>query len=187
MRGRLVYLVGPPGAGKTTLMVNATAGLQAHATTWATEERPNHKVSLTLLTDKWSALRAIEVGRRRRPFGGTDALSMSVSPVACAWIATRPFGLILGEGARLGTQVFLGAAKAAGYEICVVHLDCDLATLDRRCESRGSNQDPTWRAGARTRASNLAVWAATIGEVIHFDGSTDPDDLAKRFAEVILG
>lgn len=187
MKGRLVYLVGPPGAGKTTLMRNATAGLKALSTSWASEDRPTRKLGLVMLLDKWSAVRAIEVGRRRASFGGTDALPMNVSPLACEWIGTRPFRLILGEGARLGTQVFLGAAVKAGYLITVVHLDCDPATLDRRCEERGSAQDPAWRTGAATRASNLADWADKMGLAVHLDGRTDPGVLAKQFAEVILG
>jgi hypothetical protein len=33
----------------------------------------------------------------------------------------------------------------------------------------------------------LAVWAATIGTVLHLDGRGDPDELAHDFAEVIVG
>lgn len=187
MRGRLVYLVGPPGAGKTTLMRNSTRGWTAHRSDWASEQRPTRKLGLTMLADRQGIVRAIEVGRRRTRFGGTDALAMNVSPTACEWIGAKPFGLVLGEGARLGTQVFLGAAKSAGYDIWVVHLDADRATVDERCAERGSTQNESWRAGATTRAANLAAWAATIGTVIHLDGRGDPDELAHTFAEVIVG
>lgn len=188
-RGRLIYLVGAPGAGKTTTMRNATRGLKALPADWVSvEHNPGRSLALTMLVDGGNRLRAIELGKRRASFGGTDALPMNISPIAAEWIATRPFRLVLGEGARLGTSVFLSAALAAGYDLTLVHLDADQELLDARCSARGSKQSASWRAGAATRATNLAAWAsAGRCPVIHLDARAAEQVLADELATVIVG
>lgn len=144
---KLVYLVGPPGVGKTTLMEALTARCERQS-----EAKPFAHDWLYRDTTPVG----IELGRRRETFSGTDALSMSVQPKAEYWMTLRRHPLILGEGARLATHGFLQAARAAGYKVSLVHMVATDETLEARRRLRGSNQKPSWIAGATTRARRIA-------------------------------
>jgi predicted nucleotide kinase in modified base biosynthesis len=153
----LVYVSGAPATGKSTLMASLTAGCQREA-----EAKPFAHDWLYDPRERGSLLTrlGVEVGRRRDSFSGTDALGMSVSPVACRWIAGRPAHLVLAEGDRLANRAFLTAAAEAGYAVHFVHLHADAHLLDARCAARGSKQSPAWRKGRTTKSANLAAWAA---------------------------
>ncbi len=143
---KLVYLVGPPGVGKSTLMQNLTARCRRES-----ETKPFAHDWLYRDTTPV----AIELGRRREAFSGTDALSMSVQPRAVEWIGGKRHELILAEGARLATYGFLTAARAAGYAVTLVHLCATERALQERRERRGSDQNPTWIQGATSRARRI--------------------------------
>jgi P-loop Nucleotide Kinase3 len=143
----LVYLVGPPGVGKSSLMEALTTGWDRFPV--------GGSVPHDLLLQSDDPVVAIELGKRRDSFSGTDALGMSVQPKAVEWIATRPHRLILGEGSRLATVGFLHAARAAGYRVHLVQLDASDSALAARRTGRGSNQNETWMRGATTRARRL--------------------------------
>ena len=163
----LVYIAGPPGAGKSTLMAALTAGVPRHPTP---EPIPHDCLAGGL---------AAELGTRRPGgFPGTDSLSMSIQPKAIEWIAGKPYPLILGEGQRLGNKGFLYAALGAGYAVTLVHLDAAGPVLDARCAERGSAQNPAWRRGAATRAARLADAMELDAEVIRLDAAVFPDRLA---------
>ena len=172
----LVYLCGPPGAGKSTLMAALTAGIDRHPTA---EPVPHDCLAGGL---------AAELGvRREGGFPGTDGLSMSIQPKAIAWIAGKPYPLILGEGQRLANKGFLYAAMGAGYTVTLVHLDAAQAVLDGRCAARGSRQSPAWRRGAATRARKLADAMELDAEVIRLDAVGFPDQLAAHLTKVVPG
>lgn len=147
MNPALVYLIGAPAAGKSTLMAAIT-----HRCHRAARARPfAHDVLISLD----GAIVGAELGRRRGAFSGTDALSMSVSPLACKFVAGALFPLVLGEGDRLAHLKFLDAAADAGTDVYVVYLDADRALLDQRAAARGSDQNAAWRSGRATKARRL--------------------------------
>jgi len=169
----LVYLLGAPGVGKSTLMRRLTARC---------ERRPVAGVSVPheLLIKTMPALGpntvGAEIGRTRTSFSGTDATAMNIHPRAMAWIMGVPYGLVLAEGARLGTVQFLGAAQFAGYRLRVFHLVAAPAVIADRRAGRPGSQNPSWVAGATTRAARTAE---AVGAT-RLDASQPPGVLADQ-------
>lgn len=161
---RLVYVVGPPGAGKSSALAAATDN-------WATVPNPWPTAVPTMAyVDRTDGqVVGLELGLRRAQFSGTDALSMSINPVACQWIGQQPHALVVGEGMRLANRRFFGAALAAGYALTLIALDASSPVLDDRCSSRGSQQAQSWRKGAATKASNITAWGDAHCRVIRID------------------
>jgi hypothetical protein len=175
---RLVYLSGEPGAGKSTLM----AELTGH---WQRVPRgplAAHDLSRDYLTDRESGgICAVEIGKRRDSFSGTDALPQAVITVAEAYlrdgVAAAETSLLLAEGARLANERFLTAAVVSGWAVTLVHLDPRGAAEDRRAKRAAElgkpPQNPSWVKGRITAARNLTLTAAARGaEVLLLDSST---------------
>lgn len=154
----LVYLVGQPGAGKSTLMESLTARCLRLSSTEA--GRPGFERFLDPVTYD---VCAIELGRRRQNFSGTDALSMSVMPLALDWIATMVTPLVLGEGDRLTSLKFLLAARDAGYVVTVPYCWVPDELAIKRRESRGSTQAQQWVAGRMTKIARVRAALADEG------------------------
>jgi ribose 1,5-bisphosphokinase PhnN len=172
----LLYIAGPPGAGKSTLM----AELTRHCDRLTATGPVPHDLLCRPRDDDQNADVAVEIGRRRASFSGTDALGMSIQPRAIEWISTRPHPLVLAEGARLGTTGFLLAARRAGYRVILVHLYCPPAVLEQRRAQRGSNQNPVWMKGATTRALRLVERVQFDVEVHRLNARMDPAGLADE-------
>lgn len=140
---RSLYLVGGPGAGKSTLMARLLAPWDIEPCERLTEkELFGHR-----MTDADGCV-GVYLGRIREQFPGTDALSMSVSPVAAAWAEQDAAGydVILGEGGRLATRRFLDALSAS-TSLLVVHLAVDFDTARERTLSRPDAND--WKPVSR--------------------------------------
>lgn len=179
---RTVYLIGYPGAGKSTAMRGALAWLLA---------RPREDV-LPLVEYRRPGQGepcAAQLGRLRPGgFCGTDALSLSIQPKAVIWIGgdhAMGYPLVVGEGDRLANDGFLGAAAAAG-PLTVVLIDTSAevaaARSARRAQHLGRDaQTAAWVAGRRTKTDGLAErWAA-----VRIDGEAPADVVGARLREVM--
>ncbi len=144
----LVYLVGPPGVGKSTVMAALTEKC-------GRAPMRHGQVKYDALYRDPAGVVGVELGCRREMFSGTDALGMAVNPHAVDWITSTDERMVLGEGARLANARFLRAAVSAGFAVHLVHLSADPGTLGERRSARGSSQSPTWVRGAETRARNI--------------------------------
>jgi ribose 1,5-bisphosphokinase PhnN len=142
----LVYIVGAPGAGKTTLMAELTRNCSRSPADGA--------VPYDLLSIGNRHV-AVEMGKHRPGFAGTDAMSMSIQPVAEKWIAGHPHPLVLGEGMRLANMKFFNAAADAGYTVKVVMIAIEESVLESQRAARGAQQNEQWLKGATSRARNL--------------------------------
>jgi GTPase SAR1 family protein len=181
MPNRLIYLVGQPGAGKSTLMRLLTAGY-----TRLPYDPPEVPVAHDVLLDSVTGeIAGAEIGKRRELFSGTDALPSSVIEKAIPWIETLPYRRVLGEGARLSNLRFLRAAADAGYAVTVALLDHPDAESWRKLQARqiGREQNISLVKSRLAAARNLAEQLTDTAGVTVLRGH--PDDLYPQLTEVL--
>lgn len=178
--GQLIYLVGPPGSGKSTLMRALTAPFHRRPMTAENGAPVPHDQLIRKVTQEATIA---EIGRQRGDFSGTDALASSIIDKAVPWIGTKPYPLLLGEGARLGNKRFIQAALDAGYRALLVVLDHPDAEKwrEERSWKIGRFQNPAWVKGRLTASLNLAKEPPT-GTVVW---RGHPDALYEGLAEMI--
>jgi len=156
---KLFYLIGEPGAGKSTLIAKMTeeclSGVQA---------KP---FATTMWTSRKGA--AIELGARRPGgFGGTDSLSMSVQPKVLEWLQRGQLYPVFGEGDRLANGKFFTGVSALEIDLTVAYLEVPPELAEERRVKRAAelgtkSQDEKWVAGRRTKVLRLAEdWATVI-------------------------
>lgn len=178
MNRHLLYLIGGPGTGKSTLMRKLTAELTRVPINPGPE-----RVARDGLFDGTGGMPAIELGVRRGAFSGTDALPSSVITRAVPWLTAQTEApLILGEGARLGNARFLTAARDAGYRVTLGVLEHDQADEWRAIRSArlARLQDPAWVKGRFTAVRNLADNAPVGVHVLR----GHPDDLIEPLFDI---
>jgi hypothetical protein len=150
----LVYLIGAPGSGKSTLMAKLTKGIVR-----LPYSPPETLVAHDRLVDpKTGVVIGAEIGKRRDLFSGTDALPSSVIEKAIPWINGLPYALLLAEGARLANIRFMRAAMNADYLVTLALLDHPDAEAWRKVRARavGREQSPSWVKGRLSASRNLA-------------------------------
>ena len=157
MRGmtpRMIYLVGQPGSGKSTLMAALTKGLVR-----SPMDDPGTLVPHDVLVDRvTSSVVGAEIGKQRGAFSGTDALASSIIDKAVPWVQSQPYDLLLAEGARLANKRFIQASADAGYAVMLGLLDHDAAEgwRKKRSKALGREQNPSWVKGRLTASRRLA-------------------------------
>lgn len=152
---RLVCIVGIPGAGKSTALAGAIELLG-----WQETEVRETPVPHIRYLDP-AGRTAVQIGRVRSEFGGTDALPLNVSPQACAFVASAPAPLVVAEGDRLAHRSFLDAARTVG-PIQLVWLDLPPVVARERSLARAAEldrlpQSVSWVKGRVTKIDNLVA------------------------------
>lgn len=160
----LLYILGVPGSGKTTLVRELVLGRRRMVVT--------QPFAHTVYEDG-----LVQLGRDRGTHGGTDALSMSVQPNVVAALEAGAWPRILAEGDRLANPSFFEAVVAAGYELDVVLLSVPAEVAADRRAARGTDQDERWLRGRESKIANLQPHVTRV-----LDGTLSPSDLALELA-----
>ena len=157
-----MYLIGAPGSGKSTVMVELVRALGLSFA---------DPVSLCRETTvQWLSREgrhpAWMWGRQRGEFSGTDALGMAASRYLREWIEAEgenqmPY-LVLGEGVRLANIRFLLTLDAV-RPTTIVHLTAPENVLQERCTARNGDFAATYKAGVATRAAKLSEELEMLG------------------------
>lgn len=158
---RSIYIIGPPGAGKSTLMAQLLEGWDVGPyTKWTTRELFGHYLSHP---EKGSGA---YLGHLRPSYPGTDALSLSVAPQALLWLESLPLlGLdwVFGEGVRLSHMGFL-TELAAATDLTVMYLNVDPeVAAQRRLQRGGKLMSDQYCKIATTKARNIAATCREAG------------------------
>lgn len=179
MTNRLIYLIGAPGSGKSTLMARLTDGLGRRPMTVENMAPVAHDALINTVNGE---VIGAEIGVRRELFSGTDALPSSIIEKAIPWIRSQPYPLLFAEGARLANKRFLQAAFDAGYHVTLALLDHPDAETWReaRADRIGRAQNPAWVKGRATADRNLADWAEALDSTGFLVLRGAPDDLYHR-------
>lgn len=171
---QLLYLIGQPGAGKSTAMAALLAGTVAAPVDNCVAMTEHHH---------GNELAAAQLGKLRQRFPGTDTLPYDALPkvVNCLPALADSYPVLLGEGDRLANPKVWLAAQRAGYRVTVALLQLpDTAAAGRRA-ARGTSQHPSWIAGRVTRTHNLAqAWP-----VVPVDATRPPGEIATDLAGLL--
>jgi GTPase SAR1 family protein len=167
---KLIYIIGAPGSGKTTL----TQTLMQKWVLTAQNRLPVKHETYTLTTGET----AISLGWTNPPFSGTDTLPYTAITQIEQWLPTVTADIIIGEGDRLAIDRYLNLATQLG-QLHLYYLDTNPAVAsDRRAmrsiQNNTATQNPSWVSGRATKHLNLAQrWNAKT-----LPGNLPPQQLA---------
>jgi gluconate kinase len=173
---RLIYLIGLPGCGKSTVMKTFMEQLGDFTT-----ERP-----IDLLDSHVHGnIRVLGKYEDGETFSGTDRLSMAVSPKAVEYFSTNPDEIVIGEGDRLNNSGFFDTFE----DKVIIHLTVSDEERQRRYKERGSDQSDKFIQTVNTKVNRICekygdtatLWGIEEGCVIKLPHET-PDD-TKRIVE----
>lgn len=176
---KTIYLIGSPGAGKTTLMESFTLGWLSLGTI---EDPIKYRLHIT------PHGKAISLGWNRPYFGGTDTLgNTAILPIE-GWlpkVAKSDLWAVIGEGDRLANNRFFKLCKeVSDFQLFYLDTDPHEAAHRRshRSEHTGKTQNPTWVKSRETKHRNLALsWSA-----YRLDGNLTPEQNAALMWDVVL-
>lgn len=139
---KLVYLIGIPGTGKSTVMKEFMRHFD-----WQQE-----RVIDLLDTHVSGNVRVLGKYEDGETFSGTDRLSMAVAPKAIEWAETNPEEVVFGEGDRLNNKAFFESCKP---NLHIIHLTVSDEERQRRYAERGSDQPEKFIQTCRTKCKNI--------------------------------
>lgn len=171
---KLLYIIGEPGAGKTTVVKSLTRRL------------PNSKRTVPYIAWTHYSKLLCQLGYDRGTFGGTDALGMACQKYVLAWLLDDPYKYVLAEGDRLANRKFFDALIEMGVELQIVLIQVPPEELERRREERnrkiGKAQDERWLKTRATKVANLAPDADLV-----LDGTRSTRELAQELGRTPVG
>jgi hypothetical protein len=132
--------VGPPGAGKSTLVDAMVEGLDCAEVQW---------LGTPLWLLRYYPGQVVELGRQateEKPRRGSDRLTMNVIEYAWPFVRAVLPPLLLIEGARLEARSWRAALERSGYEYRVVYVDTPDEVRAGRLAGRGGQQEEKWLA-----------------------------------------
>lgn len=144
---KIVYLIGIPGTGKTTVMRKFMSEFED----WK-DDRPADLLDTQYIKEK--KLRVLGKYNDEEVFGGTDRLSMAVAPKAIDWISNvlKTNEMIVGEGDRLNNKKFF---ESCGDSLTIIHLTVSDKERQRRYKERGSDQSEKFIQTTKTKVQNI--------------------------------
>jgi hypothetical protein len=149
---KIVYYIGCPGVGKTTLMRSILAE-------YGKVEDPEFVKEGLVTYHRFAKQRVIVLGRYDEGvFAGTDTWSKGVGPKFRQWLIdnreTYSDWGVFGEGERLSNQPNLDAMFSE-ESMKLVCLKVSEEELEKRRAARNNTQNESWMKGMRTRIANL--------------------------------
>ncbi len=169
---KIVYVIGEPGSGKTTLMkrVIAESGVTK-------EIHIDLNYSLVPYhTDINKKLKVMGKYEDDEIFGGLDKTSMAIQPQAIEWLKKHKDSdvNITAEGDRLTTASFIEHIVEE-YDATIYYLRTTPDVRQVRYKERGSNQNETWLNGRITKIQNILTNFVVMNNVRRFDNNTFED------------
>lgn len=178
---KIIYLIGQPGSGKSTLTKNF---LTSQCTLQETRTEPfKHE----LYDYRGTTILSLGI-QNSKTFGGTDVLPFTVITQIKEWLPTvPPDTIIVGEGDRLANEKFFEEAKKCG-DLCVVWLKTtdDVASERRRkrSEMKGKKlQNEAWIKGRITKTKRIA----SSYDPVVIDGQLPLEEQIDLLKKIIRG
>lgn len=148
---QLLYIIGVPGVGKSTLVRRLVRGCPSKVVTVPYVAYTEYRAEVLP--------RVVQLGYDREAFSGTDALGMAAQNHVLALIGEEKFPYIIAEGDRLANHKFFTAMEDLGYQVTVVALIGPDEMVGRRLAARnrelGKQQNEQWLKTRHTKVDNL--------------------------------
>lgn len=194
---RLVYVLGYPGSGKSTLFTGVTDRhapheeviLRSEESTVRGEKRMRHLRGVLLGSD------GVTLGRVGGTFPGVDGMQRDTQAMARDWLAdgaplphTRHDAWILLEGSLLAHPKFMSVANEhTDLALLVVTASDSEARARARADSIGSEyQKDNWRKGKLTQMDNIINWSIDQG-ITTLEVSNDIPGQTEDLVDILEG